>query len=379
MPEPQREIIANLDRLNQLMDQHALAGLVVRSGKNFTYLAGFAFPGTLARHLDFPDSPREVLLVWPRRGGPVMVLNNFATPLARRDSWVRSIEVYNDYAESPYARVADILKKMGLDRENLGLKKSYLSAARWEEIGGLLPQANLVDCTDLMDRVRWIKTPGEIALLQQGADLLDEAYLEVFPDVRPGDTEREVHSRIIQSCIRGGAQWAHGILNSSRNTVAYGGEGDTEFRSGDIIRNDYVSYYEGYPGHQSRTVVVGEPSPEQRQTYEVMRDIYRATIDQCRVGARNQRHLPVRRRPIQGARLPRPPGSSRTRCRRLVAPAGALYRGHGPSPAGGRHGAGLGAPHRLLALAGHDSGNQRRSEAALNSIQHRSHAGCRLR
>ena len=284
MPDPQREIIANIDRLNQLMDQHGWAVVVVRSGKNFTYLAGFAYPGTLARHLDFPDSPREVLLVWPRRGDPVMVLNNFAAPLARRDSWVQRIEVYDDYAESPYALVAEILKKMGLDRETVGLEKSYLSATRWEEIGGLLPQANLVDCTDLMDRVRWIKTPGEIALLERAADLLDAAYLEVFPSVRPGDTEREVHSRIIQSCIRRGAQWAHGILNSSRNTVAYGGEGDTEFRPRDIIRNDYVSYYQGYPGHQSRTVVVGEPSPEQRRTYEVMRDIYRSTVDQCRVG-----------------------------------------------------------------------------------------------
>ena len=66
------------------------------------------------------------------------------------------------------------------------------------------------------------------------------------------------------------------------NVVPYGGEGDTEFRSGDIISNDYVAYYLGYPGHQNRTVVLGQPSTEQRRTYEAVRDIYRATIDQCR-------------------------------------------------------------------------------------------------
>ena len=122
----------------------------------------------------------------------------------------------------------------------------------------------MADCTELMDRVRWVKTGGEVDLLIKAADLLDEAYLEVFPQVREGDTEREVHSRIIQSCLRRGAQWVHGILNSSRNTVAYGGEGDMEFRKGDIIRNDYVSYYLGYPGHQSRTVAVGTPTEEQK-------------------------------------------------------------------------------------------------------------------
>ena len=286
MPAADRNIIANVDRLNELMDRDGCSALVLRSGKNFTYLAGFSFPGTLGRHLDFPDSPREVLLVWPRHGEPVMVLNNFSAPLARRDSWLNRIEVYDDYAESPYARAADLLQQMGLDREKVGFEKSYLSAARWEEVCGLLPNLTLMDCTAMMDQVRWIKTASEVKLLEEAANILDDAYLEVFPSVREGDTEREVHSRIVQSCLRRGAQWVHGILNSSRNTVAYGGEGDMVFGRGDIIRNDYVSYYLGYPGHQSRTVILGEPTTEQKQTYQTVRDIYRMTIDQCRTGVK---------------------------------------------------------------------------------------------
>jgi Xaa-Pro aminopeptidase len=76
------------------------------------------------------------------------------------------------------------------------------------------------------------------------------------------------------------------MLNTSRNTVPYGGEGDMTFAPGDILRNDYVSYYLGYPGHQSRVVVVGTPSDDQRRIYRVMRDIYRAAIERCRVGAK---------------------------------------------------------------------------------------------
>ena len=286
MPNNQREIIANIDRLNRLMDSQGCAAVVARSGKNFTYLSGFAYPGTLARHLDFPDSPREVLLVWPRHGEPFLVLNHYAVPLARRDSWLKNIEVYDDYAESPYARMAEVLRRMGLDQETIGFEKSYLSAARWEEVAGLLPGARMFDCTELMDRVRWVKTAGEVTLLEEAANILDDAYLEVFPTVRAGTTEREVHARIVESCIRRGAQWVHGILNSSRNTVGYGGEGDMKFQNGDIIRNDYVSYFQGYPGHQSRTIVVGSPSDEQKQTYQIMLDIYRRTIEQCQIGAK---------------------------------------------------------------------------------------------
>ena len=149
----------------------------------------------------------------------------------------------------------------------------------------MLTGAEIVDCTQMMDEVRWIKTSGEVQLIRTAADLLDEAYLEVFPTVRAGDTEREVHARIVGSCIRRGAQWTHGILNSSRNTVAYGGESDMVLEAGDIIRNDYVSYYLGYPGHQSRTVVIGPPSQDQRRKYETVLDIYRSTIELCRPGA----------------------------------------------------------------------------------------------
>jgi Xaa-Pro aminopeptidase len=268
------------------MDSHGCAAVVARSGKNFTYLSGFSYPGTLGRHLDFPDSPREVLLVWPRHGEPVMLLNHYAAPLARRDSWLKHIEIYDDYAESPYERMAEVLRQMGLNQETIGFEKTYLSAARWEEIARLLPGARMFDCTELMDQVRWVKTAGEVALLEEAANILDEAYLEVFPTVRVGTSEREVHARIVESCIRKGAQWAHGILSSSRNTVGYGGEGDMKFQRGDIVRKDYVSYFQGYPGHQSRAVVVGTPSAEQKRTYQIMRDIYRKTIEQYQIGAK---------------------------------------------------------------------------------------------
>ena len=75
MPNAFGRTIANVERLHALMDEEGVSAIVARSGKNFTYLAGFAYPGTLARHLEFPDSPREVLLAWPRVGEPVMVLN----------------------------------------------------------------------------------------------------------------------------------------------------------------------------------------------------------------------------------------------------------------------------------------------------------------
>jgi Xaa-Pro aminopeptidase len=284
MALPPRSIIANVPRLNEYMDRHRLSAVVVRSGNNVTYLSGIAYPGTLARHLDLANSVRPVLLVWPRHGEPVMVLDYAAEGLTRERSWVTRLEVFEPYVERAYTRLGKVLLDLGLDGERVGFEKDAMTAAHWEEVHCVLPRLQMVDCAQMMEEVRWVKTPAEMAIFKRGADQLDEVYLEVFPTIKPGETEREVHSRMLASCIRRGAGWAHGILNSSSNRVIYAGEGETPFLRGDIVRTDYVAYFDGYPGHQSRMAVMGPPSDEQRRQYTITRDIHRMTIAQCRPG-----------------------------------------------------------------------------------------------
>lgn len=276
--------VINLDRLEREMDAAGVDAIVARAGLNFTYLAGFAYPGTLARHVDLADSPRAVYLVWPRRGEPCIVVNAIAEGLARRDSWIERFDVYEGYVEDPVERLASVLGDMGLGGATVGFEKNYISGTDWARLLALVPKMQAVSSVALMDRVRAIKTPGEIARFRQGADVLDEAFLKHFPTVRPGMRERDLHAALVAECIIGGSEFTHGILNSSRNTVAYAGESDFAFAAGDAIRTDYVAYVKGYPGHQSRCAVVGAPSDEQRREYGVIRDIYWAAIDQLRPG-----------------------------------------------------------------------------------------------
>ena len=112
------------------------------------------------------------------------------TGLAQRDAWVDAVDHYEGYVESPYAKLADVMRSAGLARARVGFEQDYVSARDWEDVQRRLPQLVMVDCTGLMNRVRWIKTPGEVELIRKAADLLDDVYLEVFQRIRPDDTER---------------------------------------------------------------------------------------------------------------------------------------------------------------------------------------------
>lgn len=281
-----RGSIANIARLEHLMDEAGLDALVLRSGQNFTYLSGVVFPGTLARLQDLTDSARGVLLLWPRRGKPLVIANKTAAGLVRRDSGFDRVELCEGYVESPYDRLIPILREEGLAAASVGFEKDTVSARDWALVAQALPSLNMTDCSGLMNRVRWIKTPAEVERIRRAAALLDEVYRDVFSRIRAGDTERKIHSDMMSTSLLAGFEWAHGILNSHRNTIPYAGESDMVIQRGDVIRTDYVCYLNGYPGHQSRNVIMGAPTAEQRRDYALNLEIYRATIDRCRAGAR---------------------------------------------------------------------------------------------
>ena len=118
-------------RLEREMDAQGLDAIVARAGINFTYLAGFAYPGTLARHLDLADSPRGVYLVWPRKGEPRIVVNAIAKELPERDSFIEHFDVYEGYIEPPIERRGRLIEQHQpwRDRERAGNRDPLLLAA----------------------------------------------------------------------------------------------------------------------------------------------------------------------------------------------------------------------------------------------------------
>jgi Xaa-Pro aminopeptidase len=283
MKEAAKELV-QIKRLTEAMEAHGLDALVARAGLNFTYLAGFAYPGTLARHVDLADSPRSVWLIWPRTGEPRIVLNAIARDLAARDSWVEQFDVYEGYVEPPIERVAKTLQEMGLAQSKIALELNYVSAADLTTLKEKLPRLAVSDSVEIMDHVRAVKTKGEIARLKIGADVLDDAFARCFPMTKPGTRERDLHGWLMADCLAGGSEFTHGILNSSRNTVAYGGESDFAFAAGDAVRTDYVCYVKAYPGHQSRCAVVGKATEKQKSEYAIARDVYLSSCDQLKAG-----------------------------------------------------------------------------------------------
>lgn len=284
LPVLERHQLINLRRLHELLHKHGLEALVCRGGVNVSYLSGLASPGTLGRHLDLADTPREAFVVWPSDGDPVVIVSEIASQLAQTTTWVDDVRAYRDYVETPEHALVTVLSERGLARARIGFDVGWFGARRWEELRRLLPSVTYVDVTDGLDLVRAIKTPAEIERLRTAARLLDRTFTEVFASARAGDSERDLHARVTRRAIELGAESIHGILQASSNRVLYAGESDNRLVHGDIVRTDYVAYVDGYAANLSRILSVGRPSPDLRARYTRYLEIYGEAVGLLRPG-----------------------------------------------------------------------------------------------
>lgn len=276
----------NLAGLDDLLRTQQLDAIVCRGGLNVTYLSAMAMPGTLGRHLDLAETDRPVYVLWPAAGDPELIVSEIASELAQSTARIETVRTYADYVEPPEAALADELKARGLAKSRIGFDAAWFGANRWSELNGLLPDAKAVDCTDALDLVRAVKTPAEVARLREAATLLDRVLADVFPSVRAGQTERDVNARIVATALELGADGVHGILQSSSNTVLYGGESDQRLQDGDLLRTDYVLYLNGYAANLSRPLHVGGPSARTQRLYRSYAQICSEAVALLRPGTR---------------------------------------------------------------------------------------------
>lgn len=264
--------------LTQAIRDAGCDGLVVRDPCFWTYIAGFALPGTLARHLDWIGGPRPCFALVTADGDRTVLVDTFSQDLCRQRLG-EAVEGYEAYREDPLARLADLVgarcgsaARLAVDRPSLWL---------WRDSRGGVPFEH-VQAEAMLWRVMAHKTQSEVDLIRRACHLLDDAFAALADNPPQRCTEASLHARIVAWCLERGSQFTHGILNVERNDVMYAGESQLEVVPGDVIRTDYVAYFDGYPGHQSRMLIRGEPSAEQLDRYARLLDVHRTLIERCR-------------------------------------------------------------------------------------------------
>jgi Xaa-Pro aminopeptidase len=136
------------------------------------------------------------------------------------------------------------------------------------------PQVKLKDIREQIWAMRPIKSPGEIAFLQQAIDLSLDAHLEAMKMMRPGLYEYQVGAKMVEVHAMGGSE-AEGyapIVGAGPNSTALHYDRlSRKIEDGDIVVLDVGAQYAGYSADITRTIPAnGKFTPRQREIYDIV-------------------------------------------------------------------------------------------------------------
>jgi len=146
----------------------------------------------------------------------------------------------------------------------------------------------IVDPSPIMDKMRVLKSPAEIRIMQNSAEIASRAHIEAMKQAFPGIGEWQLQA-ILEGCFtRENSQYAYqSIVGGGENaTILHYNSNNSNVQEGDLVLIDAGCEVDGYASDITRTWPVnGEFSPSQRSIYELVLSAQKAGINACRAGS----------------------------------------------------------------------------------------------
>jgi Xaa-Pro aminopeptidase len=144
--------------------------------------------------------------------------------------------------------------------------------------------------TELVERLRVVKDPGEIDALATACAVADEALAELIEagGIRPGRTEREVGLELDQRMRQLGAEdpsFETIVAAGPNSAIPHHRPTSAALRSGDFVKLDFGATVDGYHSDMTRTLVLGPPADWQQEIYQLVAAAQAAGRSACLVGA----------------------------------------------------------------------------------------------
>jgi len=271
------------------LEARALDGLLTLNYANVFYLVGF---------FHYPTE-RPIGVFIPQRGEPTLFVPRLEVDYVKEGGWTPNVEWYFEYpgVVNPIDWMCERLAARGLASARLGWEES-VSVSTWERLRRALPHADWVRAGDILGTMRLVKDAQEIALMTKAGEYADWMVGEGVRMARSGrPSETEIEQAIVGGVIRKMQAELEPIvavpglagsliISGPRSAFPHGLNTTRRIAPGENLVVRCACFVGGYFAESERTFILGDPTPEQRQRYEVDRLAQEVGTQALVVGAR---------------------------------------------------------------------------------------------
>lgn len=274
-------------RLDRLMEEAGIDVMLATSKHNTAYLLG-GYRFIFFSAMDAIGHSRYLPIVVYEKGRPdhaAFVANRmeagehqnhpFWTPAFHPETW-GSVDAAK--------RAVEHLRKIGKAGARIGIEPAFLPSDAHRILVDGLEGATLVDATAVMERLRALKTPHELAELKQASELITDAMMATIAAAGEGSTKAEIIERLRREETNRGLQFEYCLLTlgASHNRAASG----QAWRKGEVLSIDSGGNWHGYIGDLCRMGVLGEPDAELEDLLGEVEAVQQAAFSKVAAGTR---------------------------------------------------------------------------------------------
>jgi Xaa-Pro dipeptidase len=287
---------ARCDALVERLRGDGLSGAVLFDPYYVLYYAGFAFAPT----------ERPIALVMNADAERALVVPRLELEHAQAKATLDRVEHYAEYPGEPRAESAltaalealGMSGRIGADQDGYPWILGYRGPTLTELSG-----TTVVRVVEAIEEQMAIKSPAEVTLIRESVRWGNLAHRLLQRYTRVGATETEVSQRAsdqatfalldaigpiyrAQSFFFNGAAAGYRGQIGRNSAIPHALAGNIVFQAGDVLVTGASAPVWGYLSELERTMVLGDPTAEQRRMFEHMKTLQEVAFEAIRPGAR---------------------------------------------------------------------------------------------
>ncbi len=274
------------EKLNALMEAAGADLLLATSKDNVQYLLG-GYRYFYFAHKDAIGVSRYLPLLGYPRGAPEKAFyigngmerwHQEVEPL-----WTPEIANVQWSCDQAGREAAGFIRKRGLAKGRVAVEKSFLPADALDALREELPGAQFIEAGPILDALRAVKRPEELALLKEASEDIIGSMMTVMTATAPGTTTREIAHRMHHEEVGRGLDFEYCLTAAGPSFNRAPSE--ARWEKGRALSLDSGGNKRGYIGDLARMAVMGPPTDLMKEVLGEIRAVQAAARSVLRAGA----------------------------------------------------------------------------------------------
>ena len=171
--------------------------------------------------------------------------------------------------------------------ENVGFEENFVTYAQYKQFMHRYKINNLVEADSIFEQLRAIKDDEEIKYIKEACEVTDKCFKSILEFIKPGLTEKQIAKNIEDYFIENsdGKSFDTIVASGENSSKPHAMPSDRIIMEQDIITIDMGCKINGYCSDMTRTIFIGEPTPKQKQIYDLVLKNQKNVIDRIKDGA----------------------------------------------------------------------------------------------